>query len=177
MGALTVEMIPENMLKIGRVDSEVTGWEVGPLNKLTQGSHSPQMVSAIVAKKLYTGSRGRPAKFCPVGQNTYFVRHLYSLSIFSVGCIKTPWGDAPSLVPLCSTFIVDETFLLVCRYVEPFRSYWRAGLRNLRFPPRQILGAGEKLSKVGFKAWTHTRLCENFVAVRLGTAEIHCLES
>jgi len=48
---------------------------------------------------------------------------------------------APSLVPFCSAFILDETSDICFRYVEPFRSYVLAidgGPRKLRiFPPRK----------------------------------------
>jgi len=43
--------------------------------------------------------------------------------IFSLGCVKTLWGDAPSLVSSFSAFIVMKHLLFVCRYVEPSRSY------------------------------------------------------
>jgi len=65
-------------------------------------------VEAIVAEKSYAGSRAKQ-------QN--FLRIIYSLPIFSLGCIKTLWVMAPSVVSFCSEFIVDETsiiYVVIC---------------------------------------------------------------
>jgi len=64
-------------------------------------------------------------------------------------CIKTPWGDAAKFGIVFSTFIVDETSVFVCRYVELFQSYTlptdggsAAVRRNLRFSLPNFLGVG-----------------------------------
>ena len=59
---------------------------------------------------------------------------------FSLGCRKPLVTMAPSLVPFCSAFILDETSDICFRYVEPFRSYVLAidgGPRKLRIFPRR----------------------------------------
>ena len=48
--------------------------------------------------------------------------------------------------------------IFVCRYVEPFRSFMLpidGSARKLKFFRRQILGVGEKKSKVGDQPWHH----------------------
>jgi len=72
------------------------------------------MISAIGSghcgrKKLYAGSRGRLAENFALLDKIRILCIAYSLSIFSVGYIKTPWSDVPSLVAFVSVFIVDET--------------------------------------------------------------------
>jgi len=47
-----------------------------------------------------------------------FLRITYCLSIFSLGCIKTLWGDVQSL-----NLTWMKHLVFVCRYAEPFRSY------------------------------------------------------
>jgi len=72
-----------------------------------------------------------------------FLGIAYSLSIFSVGYIKTPWSDVPSLVAFVSAFIVDETsiFCLSCFEVTTDgRSV--EGRRNLRHITAKFLGVG-----------------------------------
>jgi len=75
-----------------------------------------------------------------------FLRIVHSLSVFSLGYIKTPWGDVPKFGTMFSAFIVDKTsgFCLSIDDVEPFGSYTlpidgrsEDVRRNLRFP-RQI---------------------------------------
>ena len=94
-----------------------------------------------MVETLYAGRRCRPAKNLRYWTKCAFLRIIYSVSILSLGCVKILWGDAPSSVPF-SAFIVDEIYIFVCRYVEPFRSYAlpndggsAEGQRNLRFPP------------------------------------------
>jgi len=60
---------------------------------------------AIVAEKKYAGSRGRAAENFALWTKCAFLRIIYSLSI---GCIKTPWGDAHRFDTVFNTFIVDE---------------------------------------------------------------------
>jgi len=65
---------------------------------------------AVVAEKLYSGSLGRPAgNFALLDKIRTFAYHIYSLSIFSLGCIKIPWGDASKFGIVFTAFIVDET--------------------------------------------------------------------
>jgi len=47
-------------------------------------------------------------KFCVIGQNTHFLRIVYSLSIFSIGNVTTACGDVPKFGAVFSAFIVDE---------------------------------------------------------------------
>jgi len=55
---------------------------------------------AIVAEKFYAGSIHWLAEnFALLDKISIFLHIIYSLAIFSLGCIKPPWGDAPSLVP------------------------------------------------------------------------------
>jgi len=74
-----------------------------------------------------------------------FFRIIYSLSIFSLGCIKTPWVS-PKFGTVFSAFIVDEDIYFVCRYVfEPFRSYALpidGGSAKFDVCPCQYLGVG-----------------------------------
>jgi len=73
-----------------------------------------------------------------------FLRIILRLSIFFLGCIKTPRGDAPKFDDVFSAFILS--------YVEPFRSYalpidggLTAGRRNLRISLAKFLGVGKKI--------------------------------
>ena len=75
-----------------------------------------------MAEKLYAGSRGRPAENFAILDRIRIVRIIYSLSIVSLVCIKTPCGDAPKFDTFLS-HMVDERYIFVCRYVEPFRGY------------------------------------------------------
>ena len=62
------------------------------------GGHSPQTISPIGSGRrgVYTLEVGADQqKILPYRTNTHF---FASLSIFSLGCIKTPWRDSPSLV-------------------------------------------------------------------------------
>jgi len=62
-----------------------------------------------MAEKLYAGSTGRDQQEILRYRTKYaFLRIIYSLSIFSLGCIKTPQGNAPNLVLFLSAFIIDE---------------------------------------------------------------------
>lgn len=61
-------------------------------------------------------------KFCTIRQNTHFLRVIYSLQIFSLGCTKTQWGDGPKFGAVVQC-MVDENMLFVCRYIDLFRSY------------------------------------------------------
>ena len=52
-----------------------------------------------MAEILYAESMGRPAEnFALLDKICNFRYVIYSLSTFSIGCRKTPWSDAPSLV-------------------------------------------------------------------------------
>ena len=63
-----------------------------------------------MAEKLYTGSRSRPAEnFALLDKIHNFMSIIYILLIFSLSCINPRGVMAPSLVPFCSAFIVDET--------------------------------------------------------------------
>ena len=74
-----------------------------------------------MVEKLYAGRGGRPAENFALLDNKYaFLRMIYSLTIFSIGYIKTPCGDAPNLVPF-SAFLVDETYIL---YKSLFTNKW-----------------------------------------------------
>jgi len=74
-----------------------------------------------VAEKLYAGSRSRPAEnFALLDKKYAFLRMIYSLTIFSIGDIKTLCDDAPNLVPF-SAFLVDETYIL---YKSLFTNKW-----------------------------------------------------
>jgi len=54
---------------------------------------------AIVAEKKYTLEVGADQqKILRYWTKYAFLRIIYSLSIFSLGCINTPWCDAPSFV-------------------------------------------------------------------------------
>jgi len=64
-----------------------------------------------VAEELYTGCRGPAENFALLDKMCIFLRIIYSLSVFSLGNIRTAWSDAPSLVPFCSAFIVDEKYI------------------------------------------------------------------
>jgi len=95
-----------------------------------------QKIVAIVAEKLYAGSRGRVVDWQKI------LRIIYSLSVFSLGCIKTQWGDAHKFGTIFFAHLSHvKHHFFVCRYVEPFRSYALPTdggsakvRRNLRFP-------------------------------------------
>ena len=89
-------------------------------------------------KKLYAGSRGRPAEKFAI---------LNKICIFCISFIDyrfEPHGIMPPrLVLFCRAFIEDETLVFVCRHIEP--SYVppndggsAEGWQNLRFIPCQI---------------------------------------
>ena len=64
--------------------------------------------------QLYTRSSNGPAEnFLLVDKICKFLRIVYSLPTFPLGCIKTPRGDALKFVPSFSAFTVDET-LFIC---------------------------------------------------------------
>jgi len=49
-----------------------------------------------MAEKLHDGSRGLTGEnFALVNKIQQFLCKIYNLPIFSLGCIKTGWGDAP----------------------------------------------------------------------------------
>jgi len=72
---------------------------------------------------------GQPAENLALLDKILILRIIYSLSIFSLGCIKTPWSDAPKFGIIFSAFIVDETSgfcLSMCWAVSKlFASDWR----------------------------------------------------
>jgi len=90
-------------------------------------------------KYMVTTSR----KFRANGQNTYFLCIIYSLTTFSLVNIRTPWGDAPSLVPCFSEFIVDDRYIFclsICWAVWSYALPIDGGRRNAGeiwgfFPP------------------------------------------
>ena len=66
-----------------------------------QGGHSPQTISAIgsghCGGKIMRWNWAEQQKLSRYLTKYAFLRIIYSLSIFFLGCIKTPWGDAPQL--------------------------------------------------------------------------------
>jgi len=95
-----------------------------------------------MAEKLYAVSMGQPAENFAILDRVRIVRIIYSLSIFSLVCIKTPYGDAPSLIRF-SAFMVDERYIFVCPYVEPFRGYaLPIDGGSAKFSPTNFVGVG-----------------------------------
>ena len=111
-------------------------------------------VHAIVALKCTLEVEADQQKILYYWTKYAFLQVIYSLSIFSLGNIRTPGSDAPKIGTVFSAFIVDEIYIFVCRYVELFRSYVLSidgSGRNLTFFPGQIFRGGVFFSKVGFK--------------------------
>jgi len=108
-------------------------------------------VEAIVAEKLYAGSRGRPAEnIALLDKIRIFVHHLQFID-FPSRLHYNLWGDASKFgrPTIFRAFIVDETSIFYL-FVDVFRSYALpidGGRRNLRvFCPVSFLGVGEKFS-------------------------------
>jgi len=74
-----------------------------------------------MGQKLYAGSRGRPAEnFALLDTDAIFASHLY-MPVFSLGNIRTPWGDAPKFGTDFSPFIVDQRDIF-CGAVSKLRA-------------------------------------------------------
>jgi len=57
-----------------------------------------------MVEKLYAGSRGRTAEnFALLDKIRKFVRIISRCPTFSLGCVKTPWGDGPQFVTVIET--------------------------------------------------------------------------
>jgi len=77
-----------------------------------------------MAEKLYAGCRGPMAEnFALVDKIQKFSCEIYNLPIFSIGCIKTGWGCPQIWYHILAHLSQMKDLLIVCRYVEPFRSY------------------------------------------------------
>jgi len=88
-----------------------------------------------------------------------FLRIIYSLSIFSLGCIKTP------LVPFCSAFIVDKTsfiHLSICWTVSKLRASDWTAVGEIWVFPRQIVEGWGKIFESRFKGLAHSKLVCKF---------------
>ena len=91
-------------------------------------------VEAIAAEIFYAGDiEGRPASYAHVLRIFIVINFLLRLHQNAV-------PQCPKFGNIFSAFIVDERYIFVCRYVEPFRSYAllidggsAKCLRNLRF--------------------------------------------
>ena len=120
-----------------------------------QGDHSPQTISARgighCSRKIISWKQGPISrKFRAIGQ-AYFSYHLL---VFSLDNIRTPWGDAPSLVPYFSAFIIHEIYIFVCQCVEPLRRLSlyvlpidSGSTKNEIFIPPNFQGWGKKFRK------------------------------
>jgi len=91
-------------------------------------------------------------KFCVL----QFCASHYSLSIFFLGNIRTPWGNAPNLVPFSITFIVDER----CWAYQSYALLIDGGSAKFDvFPSTHFRGGVKIFLKVGFKAWPPHQTC------------------
>ena len=127
---------------------------------------------AFVAKKIirwkYRGRQPTSRKFCAIVQNTHFCVS-FSSSIFSLGCIKTPWGWCRQVWCHFSAFIVDETFRFCLSMFWAILKLLASDSRRVsgssaKFEvfSRQFFKGGAQHSQVGFQAWRHTRLVCKF---------------
>jgi len=83
------------------------------------------------------------------------LRIIYSLSIFSVGNTRTPWGDAPKFDTVLAHLLRKKDIFLFVNVLSRFeltRFRLTAGWRNLKFSPAKFFRGGVKMSKVSFKA-------------------------
>jgi len=106
-------------------------------------------VEAIVAEKLYAGSR----KFCAIGHNTQVFAHHLTLAHIIPRLQKTPWDDGPHLVPFYRRWNIWCSFVdVLSRFeVKLCASNWRRSSKIEGFLSPIFLEVGEKFPEVGFQ--------------------------
>jgi len=90
---------------------------------------------------------------------------IYSLSIFSLGCIKTPWGDATRFGTVLAhlSYRWNIWFLFLEPEVTRFRlTADRRKFGKIRGFPRQLFRGGVKSFAGTFQAWPHIGLVCKF---------------